>query len=92
MSAPVVDNPDRNRFELRVGEALAVAEYRLDGDRVVLTHTEVPPELSGQGVGSRLARGVFDSIRASGRRIVTECEFMAAFAKRHPENADIVDG
>ena len=55
----VVDRPDRGRFELPVGDAVAVAHYRLDGDRVVLTHTEVPRSLSGKGIGSRLARGVF---------------------------------
>lgn len=49
MDTGVVDRPDQNRFELAVGDELALAYYRLDGDRVVLTHTEVPQALSGQG-------------------------------------------
>lgn len=88
----VVDRPDRNRFELAIAGELALAYYRLEGDRVVLTHTEVPQALSGQGVGSRLAKGVFEQLRASGRKVVPHCTFMAGWASRHPEYNDIVDG
>lgn len=93
MSAEVRDNPEQHRFELPIeGDDIAAAYYRVDGDRVILTHTEVPFEYSGQGIGSRLARGVFDAIRASGRKAVLKCSFMGAFYARHPEYSDIVDG
>ena len=93
MSGEVKDYPDRHRFELPIaGEDVAVAYYRIEGERVILTHTEVPSEYGGQGNGSRLARGVFDAIRASGRKAVLKCPFMGAFYARHPEYADIVDG
>lgn len=88
--AQVIDNPGQHRFELAVGGTLAIAEYRQEGDTLVLTHTEVPRELSGQGVGSKLAAGVFDAIRASGHRVVPRCPFMAAYVERHPELADLV--
>ena len=39
-----------------VGEALAVAYYQNEDGRVVLTHTEVPRELSGRGIGSNWRR------------------------------------
>ena len=90
MNDGVVDNSAEHRFELRVGDATAVASYRLDGDRIVLVHTEVPAELSGQGVGSKLAEGVFALVRKSGRKAVTKCSFMAQWASRHPECADLV--
>ncbi|MGO4738379.1 GNAT family N-acetyltransferase [Bosea sp. 2KB_26] len=92
MDGTVIDRPDLNRFELAVDGGLALAYYRLDANRVVLTHTEVPQELSGQGIGSRLAKGTFDLIRASGRKIVLRCSFMAGWASRHPEYDDIIDG
>jgi predicted GNAT family acetyltransferase len=90
MSDSVIDNEARRRFELPVGTATAIATYELDGDRVVLLHTEVPPELSGQGIGSRLARGVFERIRGSGRKAHPKCPFMAEWANRHAEYADVV--
>ena len=94
MTATVIDNPAQHRFELAIdgSDDIAAAYYRIDNGRVVLTHTEVPQAFSGQGIGSRLARGVFDAIRASGRKAVLKCPFMAAFYARHPEYSDIVDG
>lgn len=90
----VRDNPTHHRFELAIdgSEELAEAYYRIEGDRLVLTHTIVPQIFAGQGIGSRLARGVFDAIRASGRKAVLRCPFMGAFYAKHPEYSDIVDG
>jgi predicted GNAT family acetyltransferase len=92
MDTQIVDNPSEHRFELPVGQALALAYYKHEGGRVVLTHTEVPQELSGRGIGSKLAQGVFEHLRAKGSRVVAKCPFMAAYASRHPEYADVLDG
>jgi predicted GNAT family acetyltransferase len=93
MASEVIDNPDQHRFELPIeAEEIAVAYYRIEDGRFILTHTEVPQQFSGQGIGSRLARGVFDAVRASGRKAVLKCPFMGSFAARHPEYSDMVDG
>jgi uncharacterized protein len=86
----VKDNPAKGRFEMTSGDVLAVIEYRRADDRIVLTHTEVPDVLAGQGVGSRLVRGVLDTMRAEGTKVVPRCEFVAAFIARHPEYQDLV--
>jgi hypothetical protein len=93
MSA-VRDNPAEHRFELAIdgSREIAAAYCRNESDRLILTHTEVPQRFSGQGIASRLARGVFDAIRASERKAVLHCLFMAAYYARHPEYSDIVDG
>ena len=91
MSTGVVDRPEKGRFELPVENEVALAYYRLDGDRITLTHTEVPPHLSGQGIGSRLAKGVFEAVRGSGRRAVAQCPFMKSYADRHPEYAGLLE-
>ncbi len=89
----VDDNPAQGRFELAVegSHEIAAAYYRLQGERLTLTHTIVPERFSGQGIGSKLARGVFNLLRESGRKAVLRCPFMAAFYARHPEYADVVD-
>ena len=93
MPSDIIDNPEQHRFELALGDdAIAAAYYQIEDGRVVLTHTEVPYEFSGQGIGSRLAQGVFDAIRASGRKAVLKCSFMTRFYAAHPEYSDIVDG
>ena len=81
----VGDNAAMSRFEMASGDAIAFVEYRREGgDRIVLTHTEVPEALSGQGVGSRLVAGALDRIRAEGATVVAQCGFVAAFIRRHP--------
>ena len=80
----VSDNPAMSRFEMTSGNAIAFVEYRRDGDRIVLTRTEVPDALSGQGVGSKLVAGVLDRIRSQGGTVVAQCEFVSAFIRRHP--------
>lgn len=92
MSA-VTDNPAEHRFELSIdGSAIAASYYSFAGDRLILTHTVVPQQFAGQGIGSQLARGVFDAIRASGREVILQCPFMAAYYERHSEYSDIVYG
>jgi predicted GNAT family acetyltransferase len=88
----VVDRPEARRFELALGDDFAAAYYRLQGDTIVLTHTEVPQKHSGQGVGTRLAEAVFEEIRRSGRKAVAKCPFMSRFATRQPEYAKLIVG
>ena len=90
MSADVTDNENLKRFELIAGKSVAFVTYNLaDGD-IVLLHTEVPQELTGHGVGSKLASGIFSLIRRSGHKAVVECPFLAAWARRHTEVADLI--
>jgi uncharacterized protein len=43
------------------------------------------------GVGTTLARGALDDVRARARRLVALCPFIAAYLERHGEYADLVD-
>jgi predicted GNAT family acetyltransferase len=88
----VVDATERSRYEATVDGDLAgfaVYEDRPDGVRV-FTHTEVFDAYEGRGIGSALAKGALDDVRASGRRLVPRCPFIAAYVRRHPEHADLV--
>lgn len=88
MDGSVVENPAQHRFEVPVGECAGGRVLPTGGDRVVLTHTEVPQELAGQGIGSNLAVGTFSLIRKSSRKAVAKCPFMSRWASRHPSVAD----
>jgi predicted GNAT family acetyltransferase len=93
MNEKVEENIPQKRFELKISDdALAAAYYRLDGVRVVLIHTEVPAEFSGQGIATELAHGTFSLLRETGRTAVPKCPFMSRFVARHPEYADLVAG
>ena len=85
----VRDNPAEGRFEMSTGGGLAFSEYRLKDGVLQIMHTEVPGELQGQGIGSRLARGVLETARARGLKVVPRCPFVAAYMKRHTEFDDL---
>jgi predicted GNAT family acetyltransferase len=86
----VRNNEAESRFELDAGGHVAVAYYRLSGDVITFTHTEVPEVLSGQGIGSKLAKGALEQVRAKGLKVVAQCPFIAAYIGKHPEFADLV--
>jgi predicted GNAT family acetyltransferase len=82
----VVDNPARSRYEARLGErVLGVVDYSVDANsgRIVLVHTEVEPDAEGKGVGSRLAKGALENVRARGLKLTVVCPFITAYLKRH---------
>jgi len=84
------NNPDRNRFEADVDGTLAVAEYIQRQNFIIFTHTEVPPTLEGQGIGSRLARFALEYAREQGWQVNLLCPYIAAYIRRHPEFRDIL--
>jgi predicted GNAT family acetyltransferase len=92
MELTVRDVPDADRYEVRDGDrVLGLAAYERRGEQVVFTHTEVDPRQEGGGVGSTLARGALDDVRARGLRAVPRCSFIRGWIERHPEYADVVD-
>jgi uncharacterized protein len=91
-SPTVTDNPGAERFEAMVdGQLAGAAYYERRGERVVFVHTEVDEAFEGHGVGSALASGALDAVRARGERAVAVCPFIAAYIDRHPEYDDMVD-
>ena len=77
------------RFELREAGGVARLRYRLDGDRLVLEHTEVPDELEGRGIGSALVKAAVERARADGLELLVECQFASAWLRRHA--GDVAD-
>jgi predicted GNAT family acetyltransferase len=70
----VVNNKAHHRFELVVDGHLAAAYYKLEGDVITFIHTEVPPELGGRGVGSKLVQGALDQVRSEGLKVIGKHE------------------
>ena len=88
--AEVTNNEARNRFELVVDGATAVAQYTLDEGVIHLTHTVVPLEVEGRGIGSRLVKGALDDARRRGLKVDPVCPFVRAYIERHPEYEDLL--
>jgi predicted GNAT family acetyltransferase len=86
----VSNNGEMQQYELRVGEDFALAAYKLEGETIRFTHTEVPEELEGQGIGSRLVRGALADVRRRGLKVVPLCAFVRHYIDTHPETQDLL--
>ena len=90
----VRDNPDSSRYELyRDGDLIGIADYRVTGATgatLVIPHTEITPELRGQGYGDELVRRMLDDVRRTKRSIVPTCWFVAGYVRANPAYADLV--
>jgi predicted GNAT family acetyltransferase len=90
MSNDVRDNAQAHRFELEAEGHIAFSEYTLSAGLYTITHTEVPAALGGKGIGSRLAAGLLDLIRAKGAKVKPLCPFVRSYIEKHPEYADLL--
>ena len=92
MESKVRDNKQEGRFELALeGGLTAYVEYEEAGEGVLaLTHTEVPEEFEGQGIGGALVKGALEIVRGEGLKIVPVCQFVSVYLRRHPEHQELV--
>jgi len=87
---PVRHNVAAHRYEAVVGGHLSVCEYTLGADRMIFTHTLVPPELRGRGMAELLVRAALADARTAGRKVVPACGYVAQFIARHREYQDLL--
>jgi uncharacterized protein len=91
MQMRVVDNPDRQRYEVFADDELAgFTTYRRRGDRIALNHTEIDSGFEGRGVGSVLVARTLDDLRRRGLAVLPFCPFVKSFIERHRDYADLV--
>lgn len=80
-----------NRYEVEIGGEFAVAEYRLEKHRMILTHTYVPPQFRGHGIAEKLVRRALDDAQATKLSVLPACSYVAIFIERHPEYQPLLD-
>lgn len=84
------DNAAKSRFEL-IGEGGDVfADYRMDGERLVISYVYAAPELRGSGAAGRLMKEVAEHARAGKLKIVPLCGYASAWMQRHDEYAALI--
>lgn len=88
--ADVIHNTDRHRYEIAADGHVSVCDYEISDDRMIFTHTYVPPELRGRGLAEHLVRTALADARAAGRKVVPACSYVALFIQRHKEYADLL--
>lgn len=81
----LVKNIEKRRYEMVVGDHTAFVDYLKAKNGIYLTHTEVPKEIEGQGVGSQLVSEVLKALKEDNEKVVPLCPFVAHYIREHPE-------
>ncbi|MBI1782652.1 MAG: N-acetyltransferase [Sphingobacteriales bacterium] len=87
----LVKNTTLNRFEMKVGENLAIIEYKELPGKIALLHTEVEPALEGKGAATAIIEKTLDYIEKNNLKLIPLCPLVVAYIKRHPEWNRIVE-
>jgi predicted GNAT family acetyltransferase len=86
----VFHNVEKQRFELRAGDALCLIDYRRSSGKLVIYHTEVPQPLAGRGLAARMTRAALDFARSEGLQVEPRCPYTASFIQKNPQFADLL--
>lgn len=85
MDLHIEHHPEQGRFQAEVDGHLCVADYRLDGRTMRMTHTGVAPELQGRGIAAALVQAALDHAREQGYKVQPLCSYVQVYMRRHPE-------
>ena len=88
--AAVIHNAANQRFEMDVDGQLSVLEYTFKNHPLFLTHTEVPPALRNEGLGTKLAHAALEYARKNDLNVVVICPFVKEYVDGHPEYQSFV--
>lgn len=87
----VVDNADKSRYEIYVGDDLAgFVLYRRGDSLIRFVHTEINPAYQGAGLASKLARTVLDLAREQQMSVLPVCPYISGWIAKHRDYADLV--
>lgn len=90
MDNTVVNNESEKRFEYSRNGNLAVLEYDIMGDKLLLLTTQVPPAMAGQGVGSDLIKQSFELIENMDLKVVPVCSFVQNWLRKNPDKQHLL--
>jgi uncharacterized protein len=89
-TSDVFHNVAQQRFELRVGGALCLIDYRRSPGKLVIYHTEAPQLLENRGLAALMTRAARDFARSENLQVEPRCPYTAAFIQKNPEFADLL--
>jgi predicted GNAT family acetyltransferase len=92
MTIEVQHNKAQQRFEATVEGELCVADYRLRGNTMWMTHTGVPSAVGGRGVAAELVRVALAHAQAEGLKVEPACSYVEVYMRRHPETQKLLVG
>jgi hypothetical protein len=89
MTQSIRHDESRQRFETTVEGHLCVADYRLRGSVMWMTHTGVPTAVAGRGIAAELVQAALAYARERAFKVEPVCSYVEAYLRRHPEQEDL---
>ena len=86
----VQHQPAQQRFVTVIDGVEGVLDYEQRDGMLCLTHTGVPSQIGGRGVGGALVHTALEYARSKGLKIVPSCAYVAAYIARNPQYRDLV--
>jgi uncharacterized protein len=77
------DNTAKSRFEYKVGDATAFADYRREGGTLFIDYVEAPVELRGTGAAGKLMEKIMETARQEELKVVPICGYAASWIRRN---------
>jgi len=85
MTETFIDNTQAKRFEYKIGDFAATAQYRREGSTIYIDRVEAPKELQGTGAAGKLMQNIVAFAQKEKLNIVAVCPYAAAWlAKNKP--------
>lgn len=78
------------RFRTEIDGLEAFLTYSEAGGTLHVLHTEVPEEISGQGIGSALVKAAMDHAREHDLKVVPLCPFARSWVRDNPSYARLL--
>ena len=78
------DNKAQRRFEYKVGDLFAFADYRREGKTLFIDYVEAPPELRGTGAAGKLMEQIVVFAKTEQLEIEPICSYAVHWLRRHP--------
>jgi predicted GNAT family acetyltransferase/glutaredoxin len=78
----ILHDKENQCFTLNINGELAKVDYVLKDEKMYLTHSEVPFNLRGQGIGKVLVEKTFEQLTAENYTAVAVCSYIKAIKNR----------
>jgi len=82
---PLQNNEALHQFELIIDGRKSFINYKQKGIKVYLIHTQVPPELEGQGIAGALVEKTLGYLQRHELKLIPLCSFVVAYLERNPQ-------
>jgi predicted GNAT family acetyltransferase len=78
----VIHRPQDSRFEIKVGDYVALLEYKIAQGHITIHHTFVPNELRGKGLAAKLAEAALNFSKTEQLEVIPQCSYIESYMKR----------